>query len=707
MAKTESINKQNALKLQQKVYDTVPFSVDASQIKINFTQSSGKRGQGFEPYSSSLKEKIKQIVRNKIGEKYNELQKQLCEIDMQNEKSGILKKGWNWLKNTLGFNTDTNKIKKELKNLDKLLKELDEDSADISKIYKNFTGRDLDNNELSELLKSEAKKSQKEAVYKPVNADYSPEDQKLDREVTNGTYKRQFILNEEKDLKNQIKKELRSLGVDINQINEIMQSVTDENKDIILQMIKMKDSKGKNVFSAENLKTIVRKIKPENKDVLQKMMEMKKSDGSHLYNKDSLLKVADKVTPENKEILLKMLDMKKSDGTYTFDNNSFVKIAGKIKPENIEILAIMMEMKNSKGTCVFTGAGFINVAGTSQTEEIIAILKSKKIKTSDKTDLLKNIRDNSKLSENYLSDFKKIMNGEPIIRAFKEGSPLKEVAKKIPKGEVVTIGGKLYVNDNGSLAELNMTKEKYLELFPPIKRYSLNQKKLGDCWFVSVLADSMNDPVYRAKLYQLFRQDGNDIYIKFPGGKNEIKFPNSKVILSKDGKNVDSAAGLQMIEQAFSIHRKGEYTNNPYEDITKFSDDIDKQMEKLRGGHPIEAVLGLFGKNNIKVLTNTSKQAQFVELIKKYANDSGVLLFFETIIPSGNSENGAPVESTLDGNYDVYSKHAYEIISYDEKTDLVYIKNPWHTGLATVIPLKELKNYIRIMSAAKDKQNAA
>lgn len=694
MAKTESIKQQSKI-AQQNTYNAMPLNFDPSQIIIDFTRSAkGKSSKNPELYNLSVKEKIINSIKKLLEEKYNELQKQLDEV--KNAQSG--NKFFNWIKNTIGLNPDLNSIKKQLNNIKKQLKELENDSADISKIYKNFTGKDLNNDEIKALLKTEA--PQTDDNFQPINADYTAEDLELDRKVTNGRFKKMLLANSsiENDPLgiNALKKELDasfdnkhqaekdsllknlnennigiikeiiarqkqkdgSLDIDINQLNELSQSITSENKDILLQMIKMKDSEGKNIFSTESLKTIAGKIKPENVEVLTKMIEMKNSDGK-----------------------------------YIFDSNSLIKTADKIKPENIEILTRMMGMKNSKGTCVFSASNFCNVAGTSQTEEIIKILKCNKISTDDKVTLLKSVRDNSVLSENYLSDARKIMNGEPIIKGFKEGSSLEAVIKKVPIGEVVTIGKKLYVNDNGSLVELNMTKEKYLELFPPIKRFSLNQKQLGDCWLVSTLDDLMNDPAYRAKLYKLFRQDGDDIYIKFPDGKNEIKFPGGKVILSKNGKNVNSASGFQMIEQAFTIHRKNEYTNNQFEDITAFSGDIDKQMEKLKKGSRKEALLGLLGKDNVKVVKNTSRQGNFRKIIEEYANKLGTLVSFGTI--DKKTPSGTQTEHELNGNYNVYSNHAYEIAGYDKENDIVFIKNPWGTGFTIRIPLLELMNHIK------------
>lgn len=768
MTRTESIKKQNLLIAQQNINNAMPLSIEANPIIISFTRSAGgKSTQSSELYNLSIKEKIKKLIKSMLEERYNELQKQQDEIKKQNEQSEH--KIFNWIKNTIGLNPDLNNIKKQLSNIKKQLKELEEDTADISKIFKDFTGKELDNNALDGLLKSETAKSEADAIFKPVNADYTAADQELDRNVTNGVFKKGLILNSgakndplertalkkeldtffadkyqsEKDslLKNlnennvDIIKEIiarekqkdGSLGVDINQLNEIAQSVTAENKDILLQMIKMKDTKGKNIFSVENLKVIVGKITPENKEILTKMLEMKKSDGTQVFNSDNLINIAGKITSENKDILLKILELKnsdetgvletkKTDGTIFYNSDSFVNMAGKIKPENMEILTRMMGMKTSKEICYFNINNFMNVAGTSQTEQVIEILNSDKISISNKVDLLRNVMDNSALSENYLSDFRKVMNNEPIVKEFKAETPLEEVVKNVPIGEVATVGKKFYVNDNGSLVELKMTKEKYLELFPPIKRYSLNQKQLGDCWFVSTLDDLMNDSAYRAKLYQLFRQDGNDIYIKFPDGKNEIKFPKSKVILSKNGKNVSGALGFQMIEQAFTIHRNNKYTDNPYEDITKFSGNIDEQMEKLRGGSSLEAVQKIFGIQNVKALKPLSNQEESLRsFLKKYAKKekSGHFVSFSTIQPiniitkESENETQTQTESKLNGDYDIYSHHVYGIVDYDEETDTVSIKNPWHTGLITGVPVSELSKYIKDMREIELKQNVA
>ena len=53
--------------------------------------------------------------------------------------------------------------------------------------------------------------------------------------------------------------------------------------------------------------------------------------------------------------------------------------------------------------------------------------------------------------------------------------------------------------------EAKMEKEQYLELFPPVERYSAKQNDIGDCYFVAgVLISCVANPITYSKLLQMF-----------------------------------------------------------------------------------------------------------------------------------------------------------------------------------------------------------
>lgn len=341
---------------------------------------------------------------------------------------------------------------------------------------------------------------------------------------------------------------------------------------------------------------------------------------------------------------------------------------------------------------------------------LLDLIKQGKVDES----ILKNIDENTFLSNRTLKDIRKLANGESLITTLKKQSDLSNISKFVENGDVCELNGKLFVNDNGKAVEIKLSKQKFEELFPPLSRVSFEQGYLGDCWLVSTLDNLMDLSDGRVALYKMFEQQGNDVLIKFPGVDKAVKFPNGQSIQSINGKQLLSPAqdakgvlahegtaeGILMIEQAYAVHRLKEgarayNANSSVTDISSFAD-VDVLMERARSGWQEEAINEIFGRKiaTDHYGTDITNRQQMVDLIKKYAEDDKVLISFGTI------DNGK-VESELSKKYDIYSTHAYSIKGYDEKTGMVYITNPWHTSVVTEIPMYELTKYMRHVTVAK------
>lgn len=321
------------------------------------------------------------------------------------------------------------------------------------------------------------------------------------------------------------------------------------------------------------------------------------------------------------------------------------------------------------------------------------LIKEGKINAS----ILENLDDNTFLSNRTLNDIRKIRNGEPIIKTLSSQTDLADISKYIANGDVCELNGKLYVNDNGTATQINLSKEKFEELFPPLTRVSFKQGQLGDCWFVSTLDNFMDLPNGRTSLYKLFEQQGDDILIKFPNSPNPIKFEGGEV-LNAEGKQIQGFAqdevptGIRMIEQAYAIHRYYKYdVGVPVTEITSHATNVQGLMKELKGGWQYDAVNEILGDYNASIDSygiNLQNKIKMKEYIQQYANDENVLTFFATRdIPGGDT-------NMISEKYDLAGRHAYSIKGYDKTTGMVYITNPWHTSVVTEIPLYELMKYI-------------
>lgn len=301
---------------------------------------------------------------------------------------------------------------------------------------------------------------------------------------------------------------------------------------------------------------------------------------------------------------------------------------------------------------------------------------------------------NSLFTNKFLTGIKKLKNGETNVLSLPRDIELSNISKYVEKGNVCEVNGKLYVNDNGKPVSINMSKEKFEELFPATTTF-VQQGQVADCWLVSALDNMMDKPDGRTAIYQLFRQEGNDIYIKFPNATKEIKFTNGQVV-NANGHQLKGAPGLQLVEQSYSVHRSLREAQNYAQgtSITKMSGftDIEKQMRRLDGGWSEELFADVFGNKAISgqiEIYNPSDSKKMVNILKKYANDENCFINVATKYVDGESF----WENMIDNNYNIFSRHAYSLKGYNAQNNSFIISNPWNTGLAIEIPSDKFKEY--------------
>lgn len=274
----------------------------------------------------------------------------------------------------------------------------------------------------------------------------------------------------------------------------------------------------------------------------------------------------------------------------------------------------------------------------------------------------------SAMSERLLHAIQLENQGRTLVTNLDKNIDLTQISKHVDNGGVFSYNGKLYVNDAGQSVELNLSQEKFEELFPPVQSAFFQQGQLGDCWFVSSLSAQMDVPKGRVELYKRFKQSGDDIIVSSPG-KADVVFKGGKC-LAAPGIEQGYAKGLRMIEQTTAVHRTSKGTlgvKSGKIDIAEAASIASKPselMKRLEGGTQSEA-FGLLGDFKISSLNEElwredltpSQIAEMRNKVIEMANDPNIALGFTT----GSRENSTGVYGLLKGTY-MENDHAMKIV---------------------------------------------
>lgn len=188
----------------------------------------------------------------------------------------------------------------------------------------------------------------------------------------------------------------------------------------------------------------------------------------------------------------------------------------------------------------------------------------------------------ARVSRSLLEDLRKVAKGEGFITKV-DNLSFDEIKNLVKSGEVYSKNGKLYTHNHGLEHEIQLSEDKFLELFPPVLRHISNQGHICNCWVVGRLDNMISTQSGVSGIYSLFRQSGDDIYIKFRNSDKEILFPAGKVLHTQGGKQMTTVPGLAMLEQALAVHLGGVYSVSNVTNINKFSKNPDELMNLLLG----------------------------------------------------------------------------------------------------------------------------
>lgn len=139
---------------------------------------------------------------------------------------------------------------------------------------------------------------------------------------------------------------------------------------------------------------------------------------------------------------------------------------------------------------------------------------------------------NSKMDIQVESDINKLYEAQQsgistkdaFIPKFNSDS---DAIPKMQVGDVCRIGDSEMVSikqKDGSIKELKLSADKYLELFPPVERYSYGQEAIGDCYLVSASNALYKNPNTRSSVLECYAEN--------PDGSVSVQVPNGKAAVT-------------------------------------------------------------------------------------------------------------------------------------------------------------------------------
>lgn len=266
-----------------------------------------------------------------------------------------------------------------------------------------------------------------------------------------------------------------------------------------------------------------------------------------------------------------------------------------------------------------------------------------------------------------LSDVQKLLNGESLIKKF---DTTKNILQKTSTGDVISVKGKLYINNNGHLEQWNMTEEKFNELFPLVDRFSTRQG-MDDCYFISPLTAMYQNPKTRGEYYKMFEQKGDDIYVTIPAYKDylgKVKFLNGQIKVQDI--NADAAKNVQMLEQAYArtaLRTQQEvHSQEMLNPLT--TDNLNYLQNRIRCGQLRNSMRELFPQNTL--IRKFEDQNQIIQIIKDFANDKRTIIQEGSLLRTGG-EIG----------------HARTISGYNPQTKTLTLIDPNRTAIEETVPL--------------------
>lgn len=206
------------------------------------------------------------------------------------------------------------------------------------------------------------------------------------------------------------------------------------------------------------------------------------------------------------------------------------------------------------------------------------------------------------------------------------------------------------------------------EIFPKgiesIRPDRITQGELGDCYFLAAIASLSNTPQGKKQIQNMIKDLGNDrVQVTFPGKQPVTIYKPTQSELSLYSNAGSDGLWLSILEKAYA-HTRNE------QDLTSLVYKRANPYDKIgNGGHLLTGIKGVTGKflPDTDVLIITPLSTLRLKLQQAIAKKQVVTCGTSPKLPwtDDTTKNGLPLS------------HAYSVLDFDPKTDMVTVRNPW------------------------------
>ncbi len=336
------------------------------------------------------------------------------------------------------------------------------------------------------------------------------------------------------------------------------------------------------------------------------------------------------------------------------------------------------------------------------------------------------LNDPTSINKDFYNDLNKLYKayseGIDVQKVFvPEFSNIDDAIKSIKVGDVCTLDGGNTIGiklADGTLQQINMSAETFMELFPPAQRFATMQGNVGDCFLVSSLDLMFKTPETRVKLLECFTEQADGSIIVNLGGQS-IHFNNIKEIdeiinkyslIFGKNTNVDGAAGFKMLETLVGVNyidvqsqRLMNILNNMdpsspnYQkyfnelmDLQNASDLVQMSILARANGGRMEEVFKIFGLDNVQAFSSPDA---IRNILSNQEN-------WDKLIITLGSKPGSDT-TFINQALNIAYGHAYGVEPYLLNGQMMFkITNPWDGAVHLNLTLDEILQYFNYMAIA-------